>query len=91
MVFLPRNLFDADGFQEFHDVLASEIMRRAVGVLGHEDNRHIWEKIGNFLAEGGGPRCVLGHERLDGDDGKGHALLDDDGSVYGHNDSPCKF
>lgn len=88
VVFLPWDLFDADGFQKFHDVLASEIMGRAVGVLGHENDRHIGEEIGNFLTEGCGPGCILGHERLDGDDGKRHALFYDDGSVNGHGESP---
>ena len=88
MVFLPRNLVDADGFQKVHDVFPTEIVRRAVGVLGHEDNRHVGEEIGNFLSEGRGPGCVLGDERLDGDNGKGHALFDYDGSVNSHDDSP---
>ena len=91
MIFFPRDLVDADGLQEFHDVLAAEIMRRTVRVLRHQDDRHIRKEIGNLLSEGGGARRVLRDKRLDGDNGKGHALLDDDGSVYGHNDSPCKF
>ena len=88
MVFLPRNLVDADGFQKVHDVFPAEIVRRAVGVLGHEDNRHVGEEIGNFLSEGRGARCVLGDVGLDRDDGEGHALLDDDCSVNRHADSP---
>ena len=88
MIFLPRDLVDADGLQEFHDVLAPEVMRRTVGVLRHQDDRHIGKEIGNFLPEGCGARRVLRDEGLDGDNGKGHALLDDDCSVNGHTDSP---
>ena len=90
VVFLPRNLVDADRFQELHDVLPSEIVRRAVGVLRHQDDRHIGKENGNLLPEGCGPRRVLRDMGLDGDDGKGHALLDDDCSVNGHTDSPLR-
>ena len=88
MVFLPRDLVDADGLQEFHDVLSPEIMRRAVRILGHEDDRHIGEEIGNLLPEGCGTRCVLRDERFDRDDGEGHALFYDDCSVNCHGNSP---
>lgn len=90
VVFLPWDLIDADGFQEFHDVLASEVVRGAVGVLRHQDDRHIGKEIGNLLPEGCGARRVLRDEGLDGDDGKGHALLDDDCPVNGHTDSPLQ-
>ena len=90
VVLFPRNLVDADGLQELHDVLPAEIVRRAVGVLRHQDDRHIGEENGNFLPEGRGPRRVLRDMGLDGDNGKGHALLDDDCSVNGHTDSPLR-
>ena len=90
MIFLPRNLIDADGLQKIHDVLAPEIVGRAVGVLGHEDDRHVGEEIGNFLAEGRGPGRVLRDKGLDGDDGEGHALFYDDCAVNGNVDSPRK-
>lgn len=87
MVFLPWNLIDADGFQEIDDVLATEIMGGAVGILRHEDDRHIGEEIGYFLSESRGPGRVLGHEGLNGDDGEGHALLNNDCSVNSHGES----
>ena len=90
VVFLPWDLIDADGFQEFHDVLSSEVVRGAVGVLRHQDDRHIGKEIGNLLPEGCGARRVLRDEGLDGDDGEGHDLLDDDCSVNGHTDSPLR-
>ena len=90
MVFLPWDLVDADRLQEFHDVLSPEIVRRTVAVLGHQDDRHVREEIGNLLPEGCGARRVLRDEGLDGDDGEGHALLYDDGSVNCHTDSPLR-
>ncbi len=90
MVLLPRNLVDADGLQEFHDVLPTEIVRRAVGILRHQDDRHIGEENGNLLPEGRGSCRVLRDMGFDGDNGKGHALLDDDCSVNGHTDSPLQ-
>ena len=88
MIFFPRDLVNADGFQEFHDIFSPEIMRRAGGILRHQDDRHIGKEIGNLLPERCGARRVLRDMGFDGDDGKCHALFDDDCSVNGHTDSP---
>ena len=90
VVLFPRNLVDADGLQEFHDILSPEIMRRAVGSLRHQDDRHIGKEIRNLLPERCGARRVLRDMGFDGDDGKCHALFDDDCSVNGHTDSPLR-
>ena len=90
VIFFPRDLVNADGFQEFHDILSPEIMRRAGGILRHQDDRHIGKEIGNLLPERCGARRVLRDMGFDGDDGKRHALFDDDCSVNGHTDSPLR-
>ena len=84
MIFLPWDLVQADGLQEFHDITAPVVMRGAVVVLGHEDDRHVREKLGELPARLHKPGGVAGHRLLYGNDGKGDTLLYDDGTVYGH-------
>ena len=83
VVFLPGNLVQADGFQKVHDILSAIEMRCAIAILAHEDYGHVGEEAGEGTAGPGqldGIACHLGPH---GNDGKGHPLLNDDGSVYG--------
>ena len=84
MIFLPRDLIEAYAVQKVYDVLASVVLRFALRCEAHEDDRHAWKEA----HEGASGLC-----RLDGvardfggdmDDGEGHTLLDDDGSLDGH-------
>ena len=84
MIFLPRDLVEPQAAQKIHDVLASVVLGLAVVCEAHEDDRHAGEEAHEGSA---------GLRRLDGvardlggdmDDGEGHALLDDDGSLDGH-------
>ena len=84
MIFLPRDLVQPNAAQKIHDVLASVVLGLAVVCEAHEDDRHAGEEAHEGAA---------GLRRLDGvardfggdvDDGEGHALLNDDGSLDGH-------
>ena len=84
MILLPRDLIEPHRVQKIYDVFASEVLWPAVVGEAHEDDRHAWKEA----HEGASGLC-----RLDGvardlgcdmDDGEGHALLDDDGSLDGH-------
>ena len=84
MIFLPRDLIQPHRVQELHDVLASVVLGLAVVCEAHEDDRHAGEEAHE------GAACLRGFDGAaryfgrDVDDGKGHALLDDDGAFDGH-------
>jgi hypothetical protein len=84
MIFLPGNLIQPDGFQKFHDVFAPVVMGRTIVILAHEDDGHVGEEAGEGPARVYQAGGVAGDFRPYGYDGEGHALFDDDGSVYGH-------
>ena len=84
MVFFPRYLVETDGFEKVYDVFASVKMWCAGAVLAHEDNGHVGEIDGEGLAHLRDAHGVLRDGRADDDDGKGYALLNDDGAVNGH-------
>ena len=84
MIFLPRDLVQPNAAEKIHDVLASVVLRLAVMGEAHEDERHPGEEAHQGAA---GLRRFYGVARDFGgdvDDGEGHALLDDDGSLDGH-------
>ena len=84
MVFLPGNLIQPYALQEFHDILPPVIMWGAVVILAHEDDGHIGEELGQLVASLYHAGGVHGDGLLDGYDGKGDSLLDDDSAVNGH-------
>ena len=88
MIDLPRNLIDADGLEEINDVLTAIIMRIAAAILAHEDDRHVRKELRELLPCLDEARRVHGHGLLDSDDGKGHALFDDDSAMDIHGETP---
>ena len=84
MIFFPRDLVQPHAAEKIHDVLASVVLRLAIAREAHEDDRHAGEEAHE------GATCLRGFDGVaryfgcDVDDGKGHALLDDDGAFDGH-------
>ena len=81
MIFFPGNLIEPDGFEKFYDVLSAVIVRLAVSVLRNENNRHVGEIGNQLMTQLDCPAGILRDLWLYGNDGKGNALFDDDGSV----------
>ena len=88
MVFLPRYLIHADAFEELHYILAAVVVGSAVVIPAHQYDGHIREEMGKLVAGLHQPLGVHRHGLLDGNDREGHALLDDDGAMYGHRKNP---
>lgn len=84
MIFFPRDLVEADAAEKVSDVLAAVVLRMAVRREAHEDDGHAGEKAHERSSCLRGFDGVARDARIDVDDGKGHALLDDDGAFDGH-------
>ena len=84
MIFFPRDLVEADAAEKVSDVLAAVVLRASVRREAHEDDGHAGEKAHEHSSRLCGFDGVARDARIDVDDGKGHALLDDDGAFDGH-------
>jgi len=90
MIFFPRDLVESNAAEKVSDVLAAVVLRMAVRREAHEDDGHAGEKAHERSSCLRGFDGVLGYGRIDMNDGKGYALLDDDGSMnFDHAVSPC--